>query len=192
MIRNQKHAKTEGCGAGHKCELWRMMFACCCCGFYFCFFEQGLTYPGRSWTQHMTMCILRKALCLYSHTPIPGRFWVVAFSRSLRDEWAPSGWGRETQVPGAWGGAMTGMSNWRTSTGKSQALTRSQQVNMELASPAFLLPCHPVMSRKKIAFLGTMATKYWKRGQRKVKECSIVTHQESTKHRLFLNWAIRQ
>lgn len=117
--------------------------------FLLLFFEQGLTYPGRSWTQHMTMCILRKALCLYSHTPIPGRFWVVAFSRSLRDEWAPSGWGRETQVPGAWGGAMTGMSNWRTSTGKWQALTRSQQVNMELASPAFLLPCHPVMSRKK-------------------------------------------
>lgn len=88
---------------------------------------------------------------------------------------------------------MTRMSNWRTSTRKSQALTRSQWVNTELEFPAFLWPCHPVMSRrKKIAFLGTMATKYWERGQRKVKECSIVTHQESTKHRLFLNLAIRQ
>jgi hypothetical protein len=48
------------------------------------------------------------------------------------------------------------------------------------------------MSRKKIALLGAMVTKYWGRGWRKVKECSIVTHQESTKHRLFLNLAARQ
>lgn len=152
MIRNQKHAKTEGCGAGHKCELWRMMFACCCCGFYFCFLSRiSLIQAGLELS--IWLCASLGKHSAYTATPlIPGRFWVVAFSRSLRDEWAPSGWGRETQVPGAWGGAMTGMSNWRTSTGKWQALTRSQQVNMELASPAFLLPCHPVMSRKKIAF----------------------------------------